>query len=116
MEAGKEYKEYDSWIHPRFRFFLYSGIGFGTAYGFKRLQFRYAKQNHIWMSRFARMAKIGCNCATLAGIGGVYVASILYLSGAEGIFRGSTMLKSVNKLKELDIVDDRAMKRHFGRN
>ena len=115
MEAGKEYKEYDSWIHPRFRFFLYSGIGFGTAYGFKRLQFKYAKENKIWMSRFARLSKISFNLVTLGGIGGIYLSSLLYLSGAQGVFTGSMMVKSVNKLKELDEVDDRAIKRHFGR-
>ena len=66
------------------------------------------------MSRLSRIGKIGCNCVTLAGIGAVYLSSMMYLEGAMGVFQGSSYLKNVNKIKELEIVDDRAIKRHFG--
>ena len=92
------FREFDDFMHPRIKPFVYSGIGFGFGYYFKRQQMKY--KEIIWKRRMYRCSRWTANGIT-AGFLGVYCLGACYFNLISShSYCNMTVAKQIDALKQ----------------
>eukprot|EP01083_Nonionella_stella_P084872 235033_1 len=94
---GSPYREFDSFVHPRIKPFMYGVVGYGSGYYFMRQQRRFKQV--VWKRRAYRMARWTANGMTTLLFSAFGFSALYFNQISSHSYCNQTIAKQIENLK-----------------